>query len=180
MKLLLEALRPNPAYVVNRTMDVLACNPSCLRLFAGLDEWPAKKRNFVRYLFLHPQAPKLFDRWDEQILVCPGRLRALAGTAPKTPDLVPLVDELLLNSREFTRLWERYDVKPHAHGRKTFHHPDVGDLTLGYQSLPLEGTPGHRLVAYYAGPQTSERDAMVLLDRPTDPHNSQSPAGHHR
>ncbi|MFD1546095.1 MmyB family transcriptional regulator [Nonomuraea guangzhouensis] len=67
-------------------------------------------------------------------------------------------------SPEFARLWERYDVKAHSHGRKTFHHPDVGDLTLGYQSMQLEGTPGHRLVAYYAEPGTPEYDAMVLLD----------------
>ncbi len=55
-------------------------------------------------------------------------------------------------------------MKAHSHGRKTFHHPDVGDLTLGYQSMQLEGTPGHRLVAYYAEPGTPEYDAMVLLD----------------
>ncbi|MEU6357823.1 hypothetical protein ABZ896_52500, partial [Streptomyces sp. NPDC047072] len=39
------------------------------------------------------------------------------------------------------------DERPHlprgrSHGRKTFHHPEVGDLTLGYQSMELEGTPG--------------------------------------
>ncbi|WP_308312865.1 hypothetical protein [Streptomyces sp. ISL-1] len=51
-----------------------------------------------------------------------------------------------------------------SHGRKAFHHPDVGDLTLGYQSMQLEGTPGHRLVAYYAEPGTHEHGALVLLD----------------
>ncbi|MFF4230847.1 hypothetical protein [Streptomyces sp. NPDC001820] len=49
-------------------------------------------------------------------------------------------------------------------GRKAFHHPDVGDLTLGYQSMQLEGTPGHRLVAYYAEPGTPEHNALVLPD----------------
>ncbi|WP_390898911.1 MmyB family transcriptional regulator [Streptomyces cynarae] len=49
-------------------------------------------------------------------------------------------------------------------GTKHFHHPRVGDLTLGYQSMQLEGTPGHRLVAYYADPASPDHDAMVLLD----------------
>jgi hypothetical protein len=49
-------------------------------------------------------------------------------------------------------------------GRKTFHHPDVGDLTLGYQSMQVEGTPDHRMVAYHAEPGSAECDAMVLLD----------------
>ena len=34
VKLLLESLRPNPAYVVSRTMDVLAANPGGLRLYS--------------------------------------------------------------------------------------------------------------------------------------------------
>ncbi|WP_443066427.1 MmyB family transcriptional regulator [Streptomyces sp. NBC_01262] len=32
-------------------------------------------------------------------------------------------------------MWERYDVTGHSYGRKTFHHPEVGDLSLGYQSI---------------------------------------------
>lgn len=61
---------------------------------------------------------------------CVARLRALAGTdpdAPDAPDLTRLAGELMLKSPEFARLWERYDVRGHSYGRKTFHHPDVGD-----------------------------------------------------
>ena len=95
---------------------------------------------------------------------CGARLRALAGTDPDTPDLTRPAGELLLNSPEFARLWERYDINGNAYGRKTFHHPEVGDLTLGYQSMELEGTPGHRLVTYYAEPGTADYDALVPLD----------------
>lgn len=55
-------------------------------------------------------------------------------------------------------------MKGHSSGRKTFHHPQVGDVTFGYQSMALEGTDGHRLVAYYAPSGTPEYDAMLLLD----------------
>jgi hypothetical protein len=30
--------------------------------------------------------------------------------------------------------------------------------------MELEGTPGHRLVTYYAEPGTADHDAMALLD----------------
>ncbi|MFJ5274394.1 helix-turn-helix domain-containing protein [Streptomyces sp. NPDC088358] len=166
VRLLLENLRPNPAHVVSRTSDVLACNPGGMRLLAGLDKWPVRRRNVARYVFLHPDAPSLFDDWDEQIRACVGRMRALAGTDPDAPDLAELVDELLLKSPDFARLWDHYEVRLRSHGHRTFHHPEVGDLTLGYQSMHLEGTPGHRLVAYYAEPGTPGYDAMALLDRP--------------
>ncbi|MEH0580255.1 helix-turn-helix transcriptional regulator [Streptomyces sp. B21-108] len=166
VQLLLDNLRPFPAYVISRTMDIIACNPSGLRLFAGMGDWPASKRNVVSYVFLHPQARDLFSDWDEQIRACVGRLRALAGIEPDAPDLAQLVGELLSKSPEFTDLWERYDVRWHTHGSKTFHHPEVGDVTPGYQSMLVEGTPGQRFIAYYAEPGTPDHDKLVLLDMP--------------
>ncbi|MFG2777984.1 helix-turn-helix transcriptional regulator [Streptomyces prunicolor] len=162
--LLLESLRPHPAVVVSRTMDLLAWNPGGLRLFVGMEQWPVEKRNVARWIFLNPGARTVFDHWDEQIRACVGRLRALAGTDPDAPDLVGLVDELQAESPEFVQLWDRYDVRAHTHGRKTFHIPDVGTLTLDYQSMQLEGFPGHRMVAHYAEPGTPDHDKMVLLD----------------
>ncbi|WP_369255659.1 helix-turn-helix transcriptional regulator [Streptomyces sp. R35] len=164
VRLLLESLRPGPSHVVSRTNDLLAWNPAGLRLLPGMEDWPLRQRNIARYVFLHPAARELFHDWDHQIRGCVARLRALAGTDPDAPDLTRLAGELLLKSPEFARLWERYDVKGSTHGRKTFHHPEVGDLTLGYQSMELEGTPGHRLITYYAEPGTAEHDAIVLLD----------------
>ncbi|MFD1271778.1 helix-turn-helix transcriptional regulator [Streptomyces kaempferi] len=168
VRLLLENLRPNPAHVISRTADVLACNPGGMRLLAYLDKWPVRERNVARYVLLHPDAPSLFDDWDEQVRACVGRMRALAGTDPGAPDLAELVDELLVKSPDFARLWDHYDVRLRSHGHRTFHHPEVGDLTLGYQSMHLEGTPGHRLVAYYAEPGTPGYDAMTLLDTRAD------------
>ncbi len=164
IRLLLESLRPNPAVVVSRTMDLLAWNPGGLRLFVGMEQWPVEKRNVARWVFLNPGARTVFEHWDEQIRACVGRLRALAGTDPDAPDLVGLVEELLAESPEFVRLWDRYEVRAHTHGSKTFHLPDVGELTPSYQSMQLEGFPGHRLVAHYADPGTPDHDKMVLLD----------------
>lgn len=96
---------------------------------------------------------------------CVARLRALAGVEPDAPDLTALVDELLAQSVEFARLWERYEVRPYGQATKTLNHPEVGTLTLSFQSMQIEGTPGHRLVTYYAEPDTPDHDAMVLLDR---------------
>jgi hypothetical protein len=85
LKLLLETLRPNPAYITSRTLDLLASNPGALALYAGISDWPAGQRNIGRFLFLHPAARDIYADWDYQIRGCVARLRALAGTDPDAP-----------------------------------------------------------------------------------------------
>lgn len=63
LKPLLETVRPNPAHIVSRSMD-LAHNPGGLALYTGITDWPAKRRNLARYLFLHLAAREVFPDWD--------------------------------------------------------------------------------------------------------------------
>ncbi|MFE2493098.1 helix-turn-helix transcriptional regulator [Streptomyces scopuliridis] len=164
LRLILETMRPSPAYIISRSMDLLAWNPGGLALYAGLADWPATQRNLARYLFLHPTARALFPDWDTQVRGCVARLRTQAGIDPDAPDLTSLVGELLLKSLDFAKLWERYDVIGRKRIQKTFHHPQVGILTLSSQSMHLDGTPGQRLSVYTAEPGTPDHDAMLLLD----------------
>ncbi|WP_212990747.1 helix-turn-helix transcriptional regulator [Actinoplanes auranticolor] len=164
VSLILESLRPYPALLLSRTTDVLASNPGGLGTLPGIEDWPQERQNLTRYSFLHPAARGLFADWDASATGCIARLRALAGLEPDAPDLVLLVDELRSCSAEFARLWERYEVRPHRRDTKTLHHPRVGTVTLGIQSMRIEGTPGHSLLIYHAEPGTVDHDTMVLLD----------------
>jgi transcriptional regulator with XRE-family HTH domain len=87
VRLLLETVRPCPAYVQNRVNDILAANPEGLALFAGIEEWPAHRRNTVRYVFCHPAARTLFPDWEATALATVANLRARSLEAPDSPDL---------------------------------------------------------------------------------------------
>ncbi|AEW95584.1 MULTISPECIES: helix-turn-helix transcriptional regulator [Streptomycetaceae] len=168
LHLLLESVRPNPAYVVSRTNDLLAANPAGMRLLHGMADWPARQRNTIRYTFLHPAARTLWPDWDAKAKGCVAHLRAVAGTDPDDPDLAALVGELLVKSPEFGKLWERYEVRTIGDGAKRFLHPEVGDLTLCHEVVNLNRTDGQRLVIYLAEPGTPDHDAMTLLDLAVD------------
>ncbi|MEY9889876.1 transcriptional regulator with XRE-family HTH domain [Catenulispora sp. MAP12-49] len=164
LRRLLETVRPCPAYVLSRTNDVLASNPSGLHLTPGMADWPEKKRNTIRYTFLHPQARSLWPDWETKARACVAHLRAVAGTDPDDPELAAIVGELAVKSPEFSRMWERYDVRRVGNGQKTFLHPTVGTMTLSHEVMEINHTGGGRIVVYSAEPGTPDYDAMVLLD----------------
>jgi hypothetical protein len=104
----------------------------------------------------------LFDDWDNQVRDYVGRLRALAATEPDAPDLASIVGDILVKRPAFARMWDRYDVRGHSYGRKTFHLPQVCDLTPG---LP-DYEPGRRidqnLMIYYAEPVPQSTTPLLL------------------
>jgi len=164
VKLLLETVRPNPAYVVSRTNDVLAANPGGLRLLPGMADWPASQRNTIRYTFLHPAGRGLWPDWELKAKNCVAQLRSIAGSDPDAPDLAALVGELIVKSPDFNRLWERYEVRAIGDGEKTFRHPSVGVMTLTHEVLTVNRTEGQRMVVYMAPPGSPDHDMMSLLD----------------
>lgn len=177
---LLKALRPNPAYVVGRTNDLLAANPAGLSLLSGLEQWPAQQRNIIRYIFLHPAARELYMDWEKLLPASVAHLRAMAGADPDAPEIVQLVGELAVKSRTFARLWERYEVCVSTDGEKRFRHPLVGEMTLGFETMSLTGTDGQRLIAYHAPQGSPDYDAVVLLDMSSAQESSETnPPAHY-
>lgn len=89
----------------------------------------------------------------------------MTATEPDAPDVAELVTELKAKSSHFAELWERYEVKGRRKdGQKTFHHPQVGTVTLSYQSMEIEGSTGQRLGIFTAEAGTPDREALARLD----------------
>ncbi|MEU7638562.1 helix-turn-helix domain-containing protein [Streptomyces sp. NPDC039016] len=160
LRLLLESVRPNPAYLLNEINDVRAANPEGLALMSGLADWPPGRRNMIRYAFLHPAARTVFTDWDRVARNSVAHLHTAEQTAPERT--AALVAELSAASGEFAALWLRHDVWVKRGGETAFHHPALGPLTLTNEVL---NTADHsqRVLLYQAAPGTAEHDALVLL-----------------
>lgn len=88
-ELLPDRLRPFPARVLSRTMDLLAADPGGPRTLAGIERRPAGRRNIAKYVFLHPAARELHPDWE---VMTPGSVarsapwRAPTRTLPASPN----------------------------------------------------------------------------------------------
>ncbi len=160
---LLDVVGESPAYILNRSNDVVGANPAGLALLAGIDQWPAERRNTTRYLFLDPAARTVFVGWRDVAQDSAADLRATFGDNPQDPGLTALVDELTTKSEEFPAMWARHEVQPKSTGVKRFDHPAVGRMDLDYEVLAVRGAD-QRIVIYQAEPGTPDHDAMTLLN----------------
>jgi transcriptional regulator with XRE-family HTH domain len=153
----------SPAFVLGRRLDVLAHNRLAGALITEFRELPAPLRNQARFVFFDPHARELYTDWDEVAADTVAMLRLDAGRYPDDEKLSALVGELSIRSVEFRSWWSKHNVERRTTGRKGYHHPIVGDLTVDYQALNPSGDPDQVLIVYTTEPGSADETSLRLL-----------------
>ena len=152
LRRLMDGWTANPALILGRRFDILAANPLGAALFPTT--------NLVRLVF-QPEGHRFYPNWETVAHTTVAGLRAAAD--PADPELQRMVAELRDMSPEFDRLWSRHDVAVKTDEAKRVIHPDVGALTLTYDTFTVNAAPGQQLVVYQAEPQSPSEHALTLL-----------------
>lgn len=150
---LMDGWALNPALILGRRFDILAANPLGAALF------PAT--NLARLVFAHPRAHAYYPDWEPVARNTVAALRAVAD--PDDPGLQHLVAELAEANPEFARLWDRHDVTTKTSEGKRIDHPEVGTITVTYDTFTVNSAPGQQLVVYQAEPGSPSEQALTLL-----------------
>ncbi|MEU8697050.1 helix-turn-helix transcriptional regulator [Streptomyces sp. NPDC048680] len=144
---LVDALDPNPAYLLAPNWDLLARNRSEAGLVGPVDAVDGAGPNLIRMVFTLPRIRTLLADW-------PGQARALleqyrAGADRNTGDesFERLTADLRRDSEEFRSWWDTHDVAEFRPARRAFDHPGLGRLTFDYVKLAPVDTPGVTLVS---------------------------------
>jgi hypothetical protein len=159
-------------------MDLLATNHLGRAMHATVYEATGQPvPNFVRFTFLHLDAAHdFYPDWDLAADTSVAILHTEAGRDPHDKNLHDLVGELSTRSDDFRRRWESRNVRTHGAGTKQFHHRDVGDLQLAYESVDMLSDPGLTLTLYAAEPGSPTARALDLLASWTVPAVRPSPS----
>ncbi|MER7582644.1 transcriptional regulator [Kitasatospora sp. NPDC097691] len=149
----LASMTGSPAFIRNGRLDTNTLGP---RPLLPLFPHPtARTTNIARTQFLTPAGRDFFPDWEVGVNTTVALLRTEAGRAPHDAELTGLIGELVTRSEEFRTAWAKHNVRLHHSGRKAFHHPAVGDLTLEFDAMELPAQPGLTLTAYTAAPGTT-------------------------
>jgi transcriptional regulator with XRE-family HTH domain len=148
-----------PAFVESRMFDVLAANRHATALSPSIR--PGENR--LRTMFLDPAERDLYPDWPKAIGGMVASFRASIGTDPDDGRIAQLVGELSLASEHFRKLWARHDVRALAGASVRMDHPDVGQLELRREKLPIGDSGGQVLVIYHAEPGSESARALASL-----------------
>lgn len=173
LRALLDAMPQVPAFVLGPAMDVLAAN----LLGEALIALPAGPRNMARHVFLDPTSAGYYPEWEKVAAETAAHLRRMAALLPGERSITALIGELTISSPDFVRIWGRQEVVMKTHGHKLVDHPEVGRLSLEYETLTLPDEPAQMLVTYTAA-DARTGDALRTLGSwaATGPAKTEAPA----
>ena len=160
---ILNAITEMPAYIGNTRMDILHTNYLGGALYTPVAESPVAGMNLARYVFLDPSSAQFFPNWTKIAEDSAASLRVSAARFPNEPELNQLIGELGSKSDYFRALWAKQNVYRHSGGEKVMVHPAVGELTLGYEGMPLMHDDFLKIVIYSAEPGTAAAERIKLL-----------------
>lgn len=173
---MLDRLDPAPAYVINHLTEVVAWNDTFELMFRTLGLLDAAPANLTRFLLMEPRARDAFNDWstmvDEQIAY-------LHSNRHGDPEVSELANDLAyLAGAEFTDRWRQRPVAWGRTGRHNLKHPDVGPLSLTFESLKLADHDNQRMIVYLpADHATSARLDRLFGRHPGALHSVTTPAG---
>ncbi|MFD3745803.1 transcriptional regulator [Nocardia sp. NPDC058633] len=157
---LMDTYAATPAFVLNRTLDILAMNRLAEALYSSF----AATDNLVRMVFTDPAGPEFFVEWHRAAQATVASLRLAVGHDPHDARLTRLVEEISAASPAFHQLWEQGHVRGKTAEAKELLHPDVGRLSLTFQAFDVRDKPGQQLVIYQAQPGSPSDHALKLLE----------------
>jgi transcriptional regulator with XRE-family HTH domain len=157
-----------PAFVRNARQDFVCGNQLAYAFYSPLypdplHPDPSQPVNFVRFCFLDPRAREFYPDWEFMADAAANLLRTDGGRDPYDRGISDLVGELSTRSEEFRVRWAKHNVRLHYTGTKKFHHPVVGDIEVGYETMPLPADPGLVMTIYSPEPGSPSEDALQLL-----------------
>jgi transcriptional regulator with XRE-family HTH domain len=161
---LLDRLTDVPVMVVDATGEVVAANPFATALLGDVSGGSRRDRTIPWRHFTGGPSRIVRTAGEqaeaEEAMV--GELREALGRFPDDQYLRSLIEDLLQASARFAELWEQRPVARAPARRKTFRHPEIGEITLDCDALSVQGSD-LQVIVYTAPAGSHDADALALL-----------------
>lgn len=149
LRLLVDALQPSGAYVVNAWTDIVYANETAQQVLSRLDADPGTSDNLLRRLFLDPAWRTQIVEWPRVAAATVARYRLASAVLTGVPEWEQFIDALCTESDAFATLWHRQRVAAEKAERQELVAPDGSLRSLTRVSLFPTGDHGELRVVMY-------------------------------
>lgn len=161
LRAVVDALGPNPAYLIGPRTDVLAWNAAAVRVIGEPQPAPDGRSNLLWWLFTIDE--RRGEQWRGTARNTLARFRAEHARRIGDPDFAALIEALEAASPDFRAWWPHHEVLTEQLGMKTIEHPELGTLRLHHiQSVPTSH-PDLRLTQFAPVDATTRATLQALL-----------------
>lgn len=137
-----------PAYVTGRRWDILLWNTAAADIL-GFDRLAETDRNILVFMFLGPDAKRLFGRaWADEARRMIALFRTTYDLHAADPAFIALVERLHADSAEFAKWWSAHDIRSGSSGKKVLVHAKHGPLRYEYATFQANDDAALKLAIY--------------------------------
>ena len=148
LRVLLDELAPNPAYLLDRAWNIVAWNEAEAALFPGLLDHTSSLANLLELIFENADLQRLMVDHDQECVRLVSQFRLHRAEWPDDPELANLIGRLEATSSRFAELWAAKDVAPFITTHRVFAHPLAGHLEFDHHRFAALDQAGMQLVVY--------------------------------
>ncbi len=162
---LMDRLADVPVLVVTVAGEILAANALASALQGDLAGLSRRERTLAWRNFGGARRSRIVQSSDEQAEaeeIAVADLQHALAHYPHDTHLTAMIAELRTKSQRFQELWSEHRVRRAHARRKTFDHPELGELTFDCDALAIQGT-ALQLIVYTATPGSPAAEALPLL-----------------
>jgi transcriptional regulator with XRE-family HTH domain len=167
LRLMLDGIGPNPAYLTNHCWDVVAANEAlALGMFESDERAAAIERNLVIDMLTNPRRRDEIVDWERHARRVVGAFRASYGRHRHDERFKRIIERCLAESEPFRRWWAEHEIAEQRPGAIDLKHPVWGPIRYTFASFRATEAGGLRLTVYTpATPGLAERLAAALAER---------------
>ena len=159
---LVDALHPNPAYLLGPMTRILAWNRAASVVLGSPDHLASGRRYLLWWLMVDAGARGMTAQREETARNTLARFRAEYARHAGEPEYEEFLAQIGAHSAQFREWWDKHEVIEAQRGTKVMQHPRLGTLRLHHAQTVPTGQPELRM-AVYAPADEATRAALATL-----------------
>jgi transcriptional regulator with XRE-family HTH domain len=165
MQPFVEGWLPNPAFVSNRFLTVVAANRTACAVL-GIR---GGGHSCINEMFVHRTVPERYPTRNVTARRVVARFRSHVSRMFDDPGVRAMVERLYQEGQEFAQLWDLHEVMDETTGAEVFWHPEVGELAFGFRVLDFGDSSDLRLTLFIPDATTDTAAKVQQLADITPP-----------